>query len=557
MADTETETTTARQRAEVREIGDSGAMDAFVANLASTPRDFRESLIRQGKPTSDRAKSQTIFTNFFLHILPVRTHLHSIKVATTLGLGVATLVLFIVLCVTGVLLMVYYKPAVDEAYASMLDIIHVVPTGRLMRNVHRWAAHAMVACVMLHMARAFYTSAYKGPRQFNWVMGMALFVLTLALSFTGYLLPWDQLAFWAVTIAANIAQSPQELTDALGVTAIFDVGRMQKELLLGAHYVGQEALIRFYVLHVIVLPLAATVRIAVHFWRIRKDGGLARPRSADELGAGTGGQTAGGTPEGGDSARAPDESGCYSARGSGGADGSIKTYGLMGLMSGRTPAVNRELRNTITTWPHVMYVIGAASMVTVLAMLILGVLYDAPLREMANPAVPENPAKAPWYFLGLQELVSYSAFMGGVGIPAIVVLGLALVPYLDREKEDVGLWFSGARGRRVALSSALLGATVVIGMLWFTVSYGWLRNWESTSQVPQIVITFFNPGTVIVVTFAIWSVAVVKLSNSTRMGAIALFTCFLVGFVILTYFATVHRGPNWDFYWSRSDWPVH
>ncbi len=413
----------------------------------------------------------------------------------------------------------------------MLDISSVVPSGRLMRNIHRWSAHAMVAMVILHMARAFYTAAYKGPRRFNWVIGMSLFVLTLALSFTGYLLPWDQLAFWAVTIGANIAQSPQELTDALGITSFFDVGGMQKELLLGAHHVGQEALIRFYVLHVMVLPIVTTILIAVHFWRIRKDGGLARPASADRVD----------TPN-----AAPPSKVAV-----------VKTYGLMSLMKGRTPAVNLEIRNTIPTWPNVIYVVAAASMVTVLLMVILGVLFDAPLAEMANPAVPENPAKAPWYFLGLQELVSYSAFMGGVGIPAIVVLALGLVPYLDREQEDVGVWFSGPRGRHIAVTSAIFGLVVVVGMLCFTVNFGWLRDWGPTAQVPQIVITFFNPGTVIVVLFAAWSLHAVKRTSSTRMGAIALFTCYLVGFVVLTYFATVHRGPNWDFYWSQSQWPVH
>ena len=317
---------------------------------------------------------------------------------------------------------------------------------------------------------------------------------------------------------------------------------MQKELLLGAHHVGQEALIRFYVLHVMVLPIVTSVLIAVHFWRIRKDGGLVRPRSADEVPA--------------TQATSPAESPLGKPV-SAGASAPLKTYGLMGLMHGKTPAVNRELRNTISTWPNVLYVIGAVSMVTVLAMLVLGMFFDAPLREMANPAVPENPAKAPWYFLGLQELVSYSAFMGGVGIPAIVVIGLALVPYLDREKEDTGIWFSGAQGRRVALWSVGFAVVVVVGMLWFTVSVGWLRDWESTAHVPQIVITIFNPGTVFVVVFALWSLFIVKRTNSTRMGAIGLFTCFLVGFAILTYFATVHRGPNWDFFWSESDWPVH
>ena len=514
------------------------ALGEFGSNLASTPRAFRDSVVRHGRPTSDRARSQKVFSNFFLHILPVRTHVHSLKAATTLGLGIATLVLFIILCFTGVLLMVYYKPAVDQAYGSMLDIMHTVPTGRLIRNVHRWSAHAMVACVFLHMARAFYTAAYKSPRQFNWVVGMVLFVLTLGLSFTGYLLPWDQLAYWAVTIGANIAQSPREVTDALGITGFIDIGRLQKELLLGAHYVGQEALIRFYVLHVIVLPVITTIFIGVHFWRIRKDGGLVRPARADAPPADTS-----------ETAQAPSAAA---------PDGAVvKTYGLMGLMRGRTPAVNLELENTVTTWPNAMYVMGAATMLTVLLMLLLGVLFDAPLKEMANPAVPENPAKAPWYFLGLQELVSYSAFMGGVGIPAIVVLGLALVPYLDREREDVGVWFSGRRGRRVALYSALFAAVVVTGLLAFTVRYGWLRDWAATSHVSQIVITLFNPGTVYVAIFAVWSVAVVKATGSTRMGAIALFTCFLVGFVILTYFATVHRGPSWGFYWTRADWPAH
>ena len=538
MSDVKRDVPTAGSRhgGEERSMGDRGAVRAFAANLASTPKALRESIVRHGKPTSDRAKSQAVFTNFFLHVLPVRTHVHSIKALTTLGLGYATLVLFILLSFTGILLMVYYKPAVDQAYASMLDIMHVVPTGRLIRNVHRWAAHAMVACVMLHMARAFYTAAYKGPRRFNWVIGMGLFVLTLGLSFTGYLLPWDQLAYWAVTIGSNIAQSPRELTDALGITQMFDVGGMQKELLLGAHYVGQEALTRFYVLHVMVLPIAITVLIAVHFWRIRKDGGLVRPSYADELL----------TP-----ATAPSDELVVADT------APLKTYGLMGLMKGRTPAVNRELRNTITTWPNVMYIIGAVSMVTVLVVLVIGILFDAPLSEMANPAVPENPAKAPWYFLGLQELVSYSAFMGGVGIPAIVVLGLGLVPYLDREKEDCGLWFSGRQGRRTAALSAVFAAAVVVGMLWFTVTHGWLRNWEATAHVPQIVITLFNPGTVFVVCFALWSFVAMKATSSTRMGAIALFTCFLVGFVILTYFATFLRGPNWGFYWSSADWPVH
>jgi len=510
--------------------GNPGALKEFGRNLLEVPRAFRNSLIRHGRPTSDRAASQTVFQNFFLHILPTRMNKYTLKLRATFGLGVITLVLFFLLTGTGIALMIYYKPTTDLAYDSMKEIQYVVPTGRFMRNIHRWAAHAMVICVMLHMARAFYTAAYKSPRQFNWVIGMILFVLTLFLSFTGYLLPWDQLAFWAVTIGSEIAQSPRELTDALGITSWFDIGGFQKQLILGANHVGEEALIRFYLLHVMVLPLLMCIFLGVHFWRIRKDGGITRPSSEDEI---------------------PSHNMLKSTP----STAPQKTFGLMAVVKGKTPNVDRRMANTVLTFPHAFYAIAALCMVTLAVMMALGFYFDAPLVERANPAVPENPAKAPWYFLGLQELVSYSAFMGGVGIPIIVVLGLMLVPYLDKEPEDVGRWFGGPIGRKVCLATAFFAVVVVIGLLSVTVNWGWLRNWFP--DLPQIVITLVNPGTVMLVLFVAWSLSIMRYTNSTRMGALATFTCFIVAFVILTYFATVHRGPNWNFYWSKADWPTH
>ncbi|MFQ5733136.1 MAG: cytochrome b N-terminal domain-containing protein [Planctomycetaceae bacterium] len=516
------------------------ALRRFVRNLRQTPRLFRESLVRHGRPTSDRAASQSIFGNFFLHILPTRIHKSTLQYRKTLGLGVITTVLFLLLVGTGIALMVYYKPTTDRAYDSMKDIHYVVPTGRFMRNIHRWAAHGMVVCVLLHMARAFYTAAYKSPREFNWVVGMLLFVLTLGLSFTGYLLPWDQLAFWAVTIGSEIAQSPRELTDTLGITSWFDIGGFLKRLILGANHVGEEALIRFYLLHVMVLPLVMGVLLGVHFWRIRKDGGLARPpEDGDENGKR---KAECGKP---DLTLDPQPSTLNPS----------KTYGLMAVVRGKTPAVDRAMADTVPTFSNALWAIAALSMTTLAVMLWLGHYVDAPLKEMANPAVPENPAKAPWYFLGLQELVSYSAFMGGIGIPAIIVFGLMLVPYLDRESEGIGVWFGGKRGRKVCLATALFTTAVVIGILALTVNFGWLRDWWP--DVPQIVIIFVNPGTLLLLIFVAWSLTITKTMNSTRMGALATFTCFLVAFVILTYFATVHRGPNWQFYWSQSDWPTH
>jgi quinol-cytochrome oxidoreductase complex cytochrome b subunit len=512
--------------------------DSFAGNLRRLWRNLKAAVFRTGKPTSDRARSQKVFNNFFLHIHSTRVHLRSLKFTTTLGLGIAALASFLIATLTGVLLMIYYTPSTELAYQSVKDIHYVVPTGRFIRNLHRWSAHVMVITVILHAVRVFLTACYKKPREFNWLIGLVLLAVTLGLSFTGYLLPWDQLAYWAATIGSNIASSPRELTDALGITASFDPGGFSKELLLGADSVGQPALTRFYLLHVMVLPILLGLLLAVHFWRIRKDGGLARP--SDEV------------------LRAQGElppPGTENPTGSAFPGGPAKTYGLMALVRGRTPAVGRGPENTVPAYPRAFRAEMTVAMIVVAVCLVLAFFADAPLKEKANPLVPENPAKAPWYFLGIQELVSYSAFMGGVALPGLVFLGLALVPFLDRQREPGGVWFSGARGRRVFLASLLFSAAVVSGLEAFTINYGWLRTWFP--DIPQLWIILINPGTVLAVVFAAWSQGVLRWTRSTRLSAIALFTCILVGFVILTYIATVHRGPNWGFYWSKSQWPIH
>ncbi|MGB6649947.1 MAG: cytochrome b N-terminal domain-containing protein, partial [Bacteroidota bacterium] len=255
-------------------------------NLLSSVQEAWESaarkLLRWRFPrVSDRDRSRAVSRSFFLHYHASRVHPFSLRPAYTLGLGLMSFFLFFILLVTGVLLMVYYVPSVERAYSSIQDITYVVTGGRFVRNMHRWAAHGMVVTVFLHMARVFYTGSYARARSLNWVIGVSLFLLTLLLSFTGYLLPWDQLAFWAVTIGTNIVGSVRELTDILGTTGWFDPGGFIKSLLLGGDTVGQDALIRFYLLHIVLLPLIAGVLILVHLWRIRKDGGLSRPGDAD------------------------------------------------------------------------------------------------------------------------------------------------------------------------------------------------------------------------------------------------------------------------------------
>lgn len=507
----------------------------FISNVKTLPGEAKGSFLRHGAPVTDRARSQAVFTNIFLHIHSTRVHPNSLRLTFTWGLGVALASLFAILTATGILLMVYYNPSTTLAYDSIKDLHYVVPTGRFIRNIHRWAAHLMVLFALLHMARVFYTASYKAPRQFNWVIGMVLFVLTLAFSFTGYLLPWDQLAYWAVTIGANIAASPNEFTNSIGLPPSFHPGDLMKTLLLGGTVVGQGALNRFYTLHVIVLPVLTVLFLAAHVWRIRKDGGLSRP---------------GGTPtpagKGADAADLKPLSPSASP---------TKTYGLMCVVKGRTPQTGQSADDTVPSWPFLLRTELLVFMLTMLLCVILGYFFDAPLKEVANAAIPENPAKAPWYFLGVQELVAYSAFVGGVVIPTIVVIGLALIPYLDREMEDSGVWFSGARGRRIALLSVVVGAALAVAFVAIPVRFGWLRTWFP--EIPQLIILLVNPGSLLTVAYMLWSLAILQRTRSTRLSAIALFTCFLVGFAILTYVGTYLRGPNWDFFWSAKDWPVH
>ncbi len=510
----------------------NSALRDFGANLIKSPQRILRSAMRSGSPTTDRTRSEFVFGNVFLHIHPVRTHRWSLRWATTWGLGTASAAAFLIALVTGVLLMFYYKPYPEVAYDSIKDIHFVVPTGRFIRNIHRWSANVMVVAVLLHMVRAFYTGAYRSPREFNWLIGLGLLIVTLGLSFTGYLLPWDQLAYWAITIGANIAQSPREVTDAVGITEVFDPGGLQRQLLLGSDIVGEEALIRFYLLHVMILPLMLVILMAVHFWRIRKDGGLTRPDDVDDR--------LGPPP--------PDTYPVFT-------EAPAKTYHLAAIVRGRTSAVGQGPENTVPSMPHLFYAELGVLMVTVFICVALAIVSDAPLKELANPAVPENPAKAPWYFLGLQEMVSFSAFMGGVGIPTIVVIGLGLIPFLDRERQGTGESFGGPGGKKLVLESAVIGLALVIGLEAFAIRFGWLREWYP--EIPQWVITAVNPGTILASLYALYSLWLIRRYNSARAGAMGLFTCFLCGFVVLTIIGSYFRGPNWDFYWSPAEWPLH
>lgn len=354
-------------------------------------RRIRDSVFRVGWPEDERRALMAMRSSFVLHLHAAKVRPASLRTAATWGLGLLSLFLFGSLVITGVYLMFYYVPHPDAAWRSMKDLAFVVPFGVVTRNLHRWGAHAMVALVLLHMGRVFLTGGYKAPREANWVAGVLLAILTLGLSFTGYLLPWDQLAYWAVTVGSKMVAS----VPGLGPPAAL--------LLLGDHTVGEAALLRFYVLHCVVLPLAVAGLVAFHLYRVRKDGGL--------------------------------------------------------VTSEHAPAPPDGPR-LLPAWPHLIYRELALLGGLVVALLVLSMALDAPLEPQADPTRTPNPAKAPWYFLGIQELAHYSAFWGGVFIPAATIGVLLLLPYVDRHDQGLGRYWP--KERRTANSVFLLIAAFFV-----------------------------------------------------------------------------------------------
>jgi quinol-cytochrome oxidoreductase complex cytochrome b subunit len=387
------------------------------------------SMFRHPQLDTPRGRALQGFSNFFLHVYPVKIPSRVLRLRYSFRLGFIAAVLFGILVATGVYLMFFYTPSPTAAYGDMQHLKTGVGFGQLIRNVHRWSAHLMVLVIVLHLVRVFYAGAYKRPREFNWVIGVMLLLLTLGLSFTGYLLPWDQLSYWAVTVGTNL------------VHYVPVMGGTLQDLLIGGDQIGSSTLLRFYALHVAVLPGLLILVLAVHIWRVRKDG-FAVTRSS--IGAFEEEATA---------RSGPDEpAALYPGR--------TRLLGVVDRES--VTAADRPVDDTVFTWPHlvarhVVVALGVAALV-----LAMGVAFVAPLRGLANPNVTPEPSKAPWYFSALQELLShFDPLVAGVLVPLGIVLLLILLPYVDRNPA------TEARNRKVAvlLFTGLLAAALVLTVI--------------------------------------------------------------------------------------------
>jgi quinol-cytochrome oxidoreductase complex cytochrome b subunit len=420
------------------------------------------------KPRSDRESGDAVVSNFALHWFPAKVFKPSLDWSYSFWLGTISAALLLLLVVSGLPLMFLYVPSVERAYASVKDVEWVVTFGSWIRSVHRLSAHLMVGAVFLHLVRVFLTGAYKNGagrgqrREWNWVLGVAMLLVTLFLSFTGYLLPWDQLAFWAVTVGTNIAAS------------IPWVGPQLRELLIGGRNIDQPTLIRFYALHVIILPGLLGALFGYHMWRVRKDGGLARVDRVATL-----------------REKAAEEP----AR--------TKTYTLLGVARGTAPtirAASLEARDlTVNAVPDLVRRAAVAVLGTFALVSVLASLLRSPLEEAANPLVTPNPAKAPWYFLWLQEIVTDTtftvggftvngAFIGGVVLPGLLLALLTAWPWLDRSPaEAAGVWLHGSRRRQNALfllAVLIVVLLTIVGTFLRGPSWQFFWPWQQWPEIP-------------------------------------------------------------------------
>ena len=421
------------------------------------------------QPASNREAGDSVVRNFLLHWFPSKVTKRSLSWNYSLWLGTISAVLLLILTLTGIVLMFLYVPSVERAYLSVKDLEYTVSFGWFIRGLHRITAHLMVVVVFLHMMRVFLSGAYKNGtasnqnRPLNWIAGVVMFLATLLLSFTGYLLPWDQLAFWAITVGTNIASAAPV------------AGEWVRFILLGGTTIDQNALIRFYVLHCFFLPMLVLLLFSYHMWRVRKDGGLA---CVDHL--------------------------SLSQQKENVAPAKSKTYSLLGITGGTTVHVQTSLvdedKHTVNSSPNLTLRLAVVILGTLAISSILTFLFRAPLEEAADPSVTPNPAKAPWYFLWLQELVTDTTFtlggytvngalIGGIILPGILVLALAVWPYLDKSPvETVGVWFAKKRSKQ-----NIVFLLVVLAVVILTIIGTFLRGpfweffwpWEEWPELPK------------------------------------------------------------------------
>ena len=432
-------------------------------------------------PRDDRSRMRMVVDSLVLHLHPTKVPVTTLKWTYTWGLGGLSALLLSVLVFTGILLEINYTPSPEQAYLDILNLRSSVWFGDLIRNLHHWSANLLVIVAVLHLLRVFFTGAHRPPRELNWLIGVGMLVLVLAANFTGYLLPWDQLAYWAVTVGTSI------------ISYVPLIGPALSRLLLGGPEVGAETLLNFYAMHISIIPISIVVLMSYHFWRVRKDGGLTLPKNS------------------------PQEDPSRSER--------------------------------VTTIPHLVRRELVFALVWIALLLLWAVLVPAPLEGIANPLVSPNPAKAPWYFMGIQELLlHFHPLIGAVIIPGLALLGIALLPFVDISTESVGVYFRSQRGRYFTLLAA--GSALILTPAWVLLDEFVLQWNEWLPGVPSLISTGVVPLAIVLLGLIVMDEGARKLFRATlEERLLVLFIFLLVSLFVLTAIGVFFRGPGMSLYW--------
>ena len=382
---------------------------------------------------------------------------------------------------TGILLLFVFQPAPEKAYASVRLLVDQVRFGRFIRNIHYWSANLLVVVVLLHMLRVFFTESFRAPRRFNWLIGLCLLGFVLISNFTGYLLPWDQLAYWAVTISTGM----MEYIPLIGTTL--------QNIIRGGTEMSPATLSNFFVFHVSLMPLCFLLFLPLHFWRIRKDGGVVPPRTV------------------GDEAAASPR---------------------------MAPAV-----------PDLVIREAALGLAATAAIFLLAATLDAPLQDSANPGLSPNPTKAPWYFMGLQELMLHFHPLFAVFVIPLIVVGLLIyLPYVRYDADMSGIWFRSGKGRRSALMAALAALAIIPAAIVTDEFFPGFESWfpglspaVSNGLLPAVLIAFILAGSYLLIRK--------KYTDSNNEAIQALFVFILVALIVLTVFCSWFRGEGMVLGW--------
>lgn len=432
------------------------------------------------KDKKERKNIVTVANNLVMHLHPARVPAAALDFKYTWGLGGISTVLVVLLGLTGLLLMFRYDARVDYAYLSIQALETQIQFGSLIRAVHHWSANLLVITTALHLLRVFFTGSYKQGRSTNWIIGLVLFFLALISNFTGYLLPWDQLAYWAITVSTNL------------MSYIPVIGFEMRNFFLGGPQVGQNALSNFYALHVVFIPFLLIIILSYHFWKVRKNGGISQPIQKE----------------------------------------------------------NQRV-SYVQTLPNLVRVEYAAALVVIVVIVLWSMIKPAPLGPIANPFNSPNPAKAAWYFLGLQELLLHMQPLAVLGLVAVLGGVLVLTPFFDKEEEDIGLYFRSPVGKRAAMWGALLGLNltpiiVLLDEYWIDL-LAWMPGVPasiSTGWVP-----FLTTLMVMAVIYAVFrSTRVYQTKKANHSEAVlGVFAFIVVALLVLTAIGIFFRGPNMAF----------